>query len=145
MPTDPHRLKEFACFSGLTENQRQEIGALASEVSFRSGHTLFEEGDPGSELYMLAAGQVEVLYSVGETGSTRVDTVGESEVLGCSSLIEPYLYSATAHCVSDVDVLVLDASELRKLMVKDCPVGYAIQNQIIRTLLDRIVDLRLGI
>ena len=145
MPTDPDRLTRYACFRTLTEDQRQAVAQLAREECFYPGHTLFQDEKPGTQLYMLAAGEVEVLYSIGEEDPTRVDTVGEGEILGCSSLIDPYVYSSTAHCLSEIETLVLDAEALRKLMEEDCQIGYSIQKHIIRMLLDRIIDLRLGV
>ncbi len=145
MPTDPDRLKRYACFRALTEDQRQAVAQSVREECFYPRHILFQEGQPGSQLYMLAAGKVEVLYNIGEEGQTRVDTVGEGEILGCSSLIDPYAYSSTARCLSEIETLVLNAEALRKLMDDDCQIGYSIQNHIIRMLLDRIIDLRLGV
>ncbi len=144
MPTDPDRLTRYACFHALSEDQRQAVAQLVREECFYPGHTLFQEGKPGTQLYMLAAGEVEVLYNIGEGDPTRVDTVGEDEILGCSSLIYPYVYSSTARCLSEVETLVLDAEALRKLMEEDCQIGYSIQKHIIQMLLDRIIDLRLG-
>ena len=91
MPTDPDRLIRYACFRALTEDQRQAVARLVREECFYPGHTLFQEGKPGTQLYMLAAGEVEVLYNIGEGDPIRVDTVGEDEILGCSSLIVPYV------------------------------------------------------
>ncbi len=144
MPTDPDRLIRYACFRALTEDQRQAVAQLAREECFYPGHTLFQDEKPGTQLYMLVAGEVEVLYNIGEEGPTRVDTVGEGEILGCSTLIDPYVYSSTARCLSEIETLVLDAEALRELMEEDCQIGYSIQKHIIQMLLDRIIDLRLG-
>ncbi len=144
MPTNPDRLTRYTCFRALTEDQRQAVAQLAREECFYPGHILFQDEKPGTHLYMLAAGEVEVLYNVGEENPTHVDAVGEGEILGCSSLIDPYVYSSTARCLSEIETLVLDAEELRKLMEEDCQIGYSIQKHIIQMLLDRILDLQFG-
>ena len=142
MPTNPDRLTRYTCFRALTEDQRQAVAQLAREECFYPGHILFQDEKPGTHLYMLASGEVEVLYNVGEENPTHVDALGEGEILGCSSLIDPYVYSSTARCLSEIETLVLDAEELRKLMEKDCQIGYSIQKHIIQMLLDRILELR---
>lgn len=144
MPSDPYKLSQYACFRDLTEDQRQAITQLASEECFYPEHILYQDEKPGTHLYMLVSGEVEVLYNIGKEDPTRVEVVGEGEILGCSSLIDPYAYSSTARCLSKIDTLVLDAEELRKLMEEDCQIGYSIQKYIIQMLLDRILDLRLG-
>ena len=144
MPNDPYKLTQYACFRTLTKDQRQAITQLAREECFYTGHILFQDEKPGTHLYILTTGEVEVLYNVGRKDPTQVDAVGEGEILGCSSLIDPYRYSSTARCLSKIETLVLDADPLRKLMEKDCQIGYSIQKCIIQMLLDRILNLRLG-
>ncbi len=144
MPIEPERLTHYACFRPLTDDQRQAIAHLASEVCYYPGDILFREGERGTHLYMLADGEVEVLYSIGVEGPSHVDTAGEGEILGCSALIDPYAHSSTVRCMTEVETLVLDAAALHKLMEEDCGIGYSIQKYIIRMLLDRIIDLRLG-
>ncbi len=142
MPTNPDRLTRYTCFRALTEDQRQAVAQLAIEECFYPGHTLFQDEKPGTQLYLLGAGEVEVLYNTGKKDPIYVNAVGEGEVLGCSSLIEPYVYSSTARCLSGIETLVFDSEDLRKLMEKDCQIGYSIQKHIIQMLLDRILELR---
>ncbi len=144
MPTDPDRLERYACFRALTEDQRQAIAQLAREECFYPGHVLFREGGRGTQLYMLDIGEVEIMYHIGEEDLVRVDTVSGGEIIGCSSLIEPYTYSSTARCITEIETLILDADALRKLMEEDCQIGYSIQKDLIQILLDRVTDLRLG-
>lgn len=144
MPMEAKRLRRYACFRALTENQCEAVAQLASEECHYPGHVLFREGEPGTQLYILTGGEVEVLYSIGEEGPERVDTASEGAILGCSSLIEPYTYSSMVRCITEIETLVLDAVALHNLMEEHCRIGYSIQNYIIRMLLDRIIDLRLA-
>jgi CRP-like cAMP-binding protein len=63
--------------------------------------------------------------------------------MGCSVLVSPFTYTATTRCLSEVEVLELDAVAFRKLMREDCSLGFAIQQYILRILIDRIVGYRL--
>ena len=89
-------------------------------------------------------GDVEVLYNIGEAGQVRVDKISGEEVVGCSALVEPYTYAATERSLTEVEVLETDVGVLRELMQNDCRMGFSIQQQIIRILMDRVLDLRLG-
>jgi CRP-like cAMP-binding protein len=143
MPTVPDRLARYKCFGDLTEDQRKAVAELAEEECFYPESTLFKEGEHGRKLYLLASGSAEILYNIGEEGPARVDTVSGGEILGCSTLIEPHIYTSTARCLSEIETLVLDAEGLKQLMDEDCNLGFKIQKQIIEMLLDRIIDLRL--
>jgi CRP/FNR family cyclic AMP-dependent transcriptional regulator len=143
MPTIPSFLQKYPCFSDLTDDQRETVAQLATAICFPRGHVLFEEGKLGNHLYLLSSGKVEVLYSISEEGSTQVDLISGEEVMGCSVLVPPFIYTATIRCLSEVEVLEVDAEALRKLMREDCPLGFSIQQYILRTLIDRIVGYRL--
>jgi CRP-like cAMP-binding protein len=145
MTTDIERLQQYPCFRNLTAEQLESMTTLATEECYYPEQTLCEEGSPGARLYLLSKGDVEVLFRIGEEGATRVDRVGPGEIIGCSLLIDPYEYTATCRALSEVEALVIDAEALRELMQADCPLGLSIQNEIIRTLIDRTINLRIGL
>ena len=143
MPTDPIILRDFSCFRDLTEDQLKAIAEIADAVCYPAGYVLFEEGSPGERLFFLVKGDVEVLFNIGEAGQAQVDTVSGEEIAGCSALAEPYVYTATERSLTEIEVLEIDEGALRNLMREDCSLGFAIQQQVMRILLDRIMNLRL--
>ena len=143
MPADPSILQNYSCFSDLTDDQREAVAQLATAICFPRGYVLFEEGKPGDHLYLLVSGEAEVLYNISEEGSTQVDLISGENVMGCSVLVSPFTYTATTRCLSEVEVLELDAVAFRKLMREDCSLGFAIQQYILGILIDRIVGYRL--
>ena len=145
MPIETYYLQNYFCFSDLSEAQQNAVAQLATAECFLPGYVLFEEGKPGEHLYALVNGQVEILYDIGENPPTRVDLVSGDEIIGCCTLVPPYLYTHTARSLTEIEVLEIDAEALRNLMREDLPLGFAIQQQVMRVLLDRIVDFRLGI
>jgi len=143
MPSDPAKLKEYPCFRNLADQQRSDVAELTHFVCYPSGMTLFEEGMPGTHLYLILDGEVEVLYTIGDGGPSRVDKILKGEILGCSCLVEPYMYTATTRSLTEIEVLLIDAIALRELMNLDPALGFSIQQDLIQILLDRIVDFRL--
>ena len=143
MPTDSKYLQSFPCFQKLTEAQLRTIAEITDAVCYSPGQMLFEEGLPGEHKFFLNKGDVEVIYNIGESGQVRVDKVSGQEVVGCSALIEPYIYTATERSLTQVEVLEVDARALRELMQNNHQLGCAIQSYIIKILLERILNLRL--
>jgi len=142
MATDANVLKSFSCFRDLSDTQLNAIAAISNSVCYMPGHVLFEEGDQGDLLYLLIEGDVEVLYKSDETGLNRVDTISCEEVVGCSAMVPPYTYSATEKCLNEVEVLEIKTDELRELIEEDPKMGLKLQQYIIQTLNDRIIELR---
>lgn len=144
MPTDPTFLKDYSCFRNIPEERLKDVAEISNAVCYLPGHILFKEGEPIKYLYFLVNGKVEVFYNIGEEGEVRVDTISGEEIAGCAILVEPYTYTATERCLTETEVLEIDAVALREIMKRDCEFGMVIQQNIIKVLMERILDLRLG-
>lgn len=145
MPTDSVFLREFSCFRDLPDEKLEKIANFSNAICYLPDHILFKEGEPGKYLYFLVKGKVEVLYNIGEEGQVRVDTISGEEIAGCSILVEPFTYTATERSLTEIEVLEIDAQALREMMQKDCPFGMLLQQRVIKVLMDRILNLRLGL
>jgi CRP-like cAMP-binding protein len=142
MATERSLIQQFECFSNLSVEQLDAIAEISNSVCYLKGHTLFQEGDTAQWLYLLIEGEVGVYYNDPETGEEWVDAVSSEEVLGCSSLMPPHVYSATEKCLSDVEVLEINLENLRELIQNDPQLGLMLQEHIIKTLNERILALR---
>jgi len=143
MTTYPELLRDFTCFRDLTDEQINKIAQFTDAVCYPPGHILLKEGEEGKRLFLLVDGEVEALFTLVDECQTRVETIADEEILGCSALVKPYKYSATERCLTEVQVLEVDVASLRELMQKDCQIGLKIQQHIIEGLMGRILELRL--
>lgn len=144
MSVDSSYLRNYSCFDGLNDAQLNKVAQLCEAECFSPGHTLFEDGKPGTHIYLLEKGEVEILLAIGEEGLARVDRVGVGRVIGCSALVPPYAYNSTARSLGETETLMLEAAQFREPMKEDYALGMSIQQHIIQLLLDQIADLELG-
>lgn len=144
MSQDYTYLKNYPCFQNLDDSQLQEVAQLSEAECFYPGYTLFEDGKPGTHIYLLAKGKIEILFAIGEAGLVLVDYLNEGQVAGCPALVPPYTYRSTARSLTEIEVLKIDAIRFRELIEKDCALGLVVQQHIIQVLLDQIVDLQLS-
>lgn len=103
---------------------------------------LVEEGEKGEILYLLIDGDIDVYYRNPETDLEKVDTISSEEVIGCSAMVPPYVYTATEKTLSDVEVLEIKTDALRDIIQQDPDIGLKIQEHIIKILNNRILELR---
>jgi CRP-like cAMP-binding protein len=68
--------------------------------SFKAGETIFNEGDPASELFVVKHGRVDI-----RLGSRAIETVPENGIFGEMALIDQAPRSATAIAGTDVDLV----------------------------------------
>jgi NADH:ubiquinone reductase (H+-translocating) len=89
-------------------------GRGATQAHYEPGETVFEEGDAGDSLYMILAGQVEVLKRVGaETQVVR--TLGTGGYFGEMALLGRHPRSAGTRALGALDLLVLHGSDFSAL------------------------------
>ncbi len=75
---------------------------------FPRGTVLFREGDPGREMYVVNRGRVAISARVGAVEKV-LSTLGQGEFFGEMSILNDAPRSATATCVDDCVLLVVDA------------------------------------
>jgi len=95
-----------------------ELDAIASIVEMREiavGKELFRESDPGDGLFLVVAGEVEVIKR-GPRGDYSLARLGPGEVLGEMSLITTDARSATGRTSVDSRVLHLPGKPFRALL-----------------------------
>jgi NADH:ubiquinone reductase (H+-translocating) len=89
-------------------------GRGATQAHYEPGETVFEEGEVGDSLYMILAGQVEVIKRVGSQ-TEIVRTLGPGEYFGEMALLGRHPRSAGTRASSALDLLVLPASDFSAL------------------------------
>jgi CRP-like cAMP-binding protein len=68
-----------------------------------AGATVFSEGDPGEQLYLVKSGEVAL-----STNGRPLETVGEGGIFGEMAVIDLEPRSATAVAESDSELIVID-------------------------------------
>jgi CRP/FNR family transcriptional regulator, cyclic AMP receptor protein len=90
---------------------KRELGRLVSRArteSVEAGHTLFVEGAPSSNLYVLLTGSAVV-----KKNGRRIGRVGPGDVVGALGVILGGPRSATVQAETPIEWLVLDQASLR--------------------------------
>src|SRR5690348_16693214 len=100
-----HVLKQIEVFHGLNEAQLGSIAQITQRVSYASGDTIIEQDTPGDSMFIIAAGQVEVLKRDSEGEMQTALFLGEGQVFGELALLDQGLRTATI--VADDDPTVL--------------------------------------
>ena len=87
---------------------------------YAPGQTIFKEGEPGGEMFVVRSGTVEL-----RVGPHVVETVGAAGVLGEMSLVDEQPRSATAVAGTDTELVAIDEARFA-LLVQRVP-GFALE------------------
>ena len=101
---------EADLFKGLSQEVIKEIDRITFEESYEEGTSLFKEGDPASNFYILAAGKVKL--TIGEEGYLTHLVNNPGEAFGWSSLVEHGFYTASAECSVPTKLLRIGKKDL---------------------------------
>ena len=107
-------LDDFAripVFAPCTTKQLMKIAHGIDRLRFEAGATVIRQGGPGSELFVIDEGNVEVVRD-GEV----VATMGPGDHFGEMAILDSARRDATVRALSPLRVFVLPASHVHELL-----------------------------
>ena len=107
----------------------------AYERSLEPGQAVFDQGDPGDHLYVIRAGEVELVRE-GTSGHRAVARLGPGDFFGELSLVAGQPYSTRAVAVSATRVLALDRETLEAMCVDQPEIAI----RLVRVLVSRLIE-----
>lgn len=112
-------------FRGLTAEQAGCVASVCRLITLAPGQTLFQEGTPSDELYIVLSGRVTVLRQ-----DRPVGAVGPGECVGELSLLTSSPHHATTVAQSDLEAAVLPHPELRELIRQRPDIGVVLYGNL---------------
>jgi len=99
-------------FKLLDESERSDLQRVLDRRRLPAGERLFNIGEPGDSLYIVASGNVE-LFVKDNTGTKIVLAVcGPGDIFGELSLFDGGARTASAICLEETELLELDRDDL---------------------------------
>lgn len=130
-------LKQADIFYDLTNTQLELIASICSEQHYQAGDMVFEENTPGSELYIIADGEVEILLNPALLGKDKnmeaqtIATMRRGQSFGEVALVDEGLRSAGARCSQpDTHLLIIPREKLTLLCDTYPQLGYRLMRNL---------------
>ena len=125
-------LRSVALFNGCSTKELEKVAKASDEIRMTAGTLIVDQGQTGREAFVVLEGEVEV-----KRNNRKVATLGPGAVVGELSLLDHGPRTATAVCVTDCTLLVID--QRRFLSVIDSVP--AISHKLLAALAARIREL----
>jgi LmbE family N-acetylglucosaminyl deacetylase len=125
------RARAVPLFSFMTDEQLHDVVRLMSERWYDDGAFLAREGEPGSELFLVLEGEVEILKADDERAGF---VAGEGEVVGELAVLTEAPRSASLRARGGVKVLSVRGDHFRALLKEH----WDLTDGVIRMLADRL-------
>jgi CRP/FNR family transcriptional regulator len=105
-------------FSGLSENQVQEISRIAVHKRFKKGETIFIEGDEGNGFYIVVEGSVKIFKLSLEGKEHILHFFGPGEPIGEVPVFSGEQFPANAEAVKPAHLLFFPRTSFMDLISK---------------------------
>jgi CRP-like cAMP-binding protein len=113
----------------LPAEQIEQILPCIADLHLKAGEILFNAGDPGDALYIVARGKVDVLRSQGAADSgDAIAQVGVGHAFGEMSLLSGGPRTATIRAAEDTELMKIDKDDFDQLVAADPRLAEAVKH-----------------
>jgi CRP-like cAMP-binding protein len=131
-------VNEIFSKAGIVQGvEPRAVSALCDQlqrIDFRRGHTVFAQGEPGDELYIIIAGKVKIGRRSPDGRDNLLAVMGPSDMFGELSIFDPGSRTSSATTITEVHAVSMDRDALRA-WITDRP---AIAQQLLQVLARRL-------
>ena len=137
-------LEQCILFRGLEPGITAKIRRLAKVRNCPCGETLFYEGDPATDLYILKDGRVELTYTLPQDPDTEllITNIGPGENFAWSALAQGETLSSHARAVLDSSAYTIPLDELHEIFLEHPQAGYEVMTILAQQILRRLRETR---
>ena len=107
-------LRRSAIFDDLDPAAAKALARRLDKVSFRRGHMVFSEGEPGETLYIITSGHVTMTRRCPAGTPTLTAVLGASDMFGELAVFDPGPRGSTATALTDVKAVSLSRTAMRR-------------------------------
>lgn len=118
-PVTIAQLREVGLFGALSDEFLDHLAKTLSVKRVMVGETVFREGEPAREMYVVLEGEMEVLKKSRRGRDTRVAILGPNDCFGEMSIIDMQPRSATVRALGSARLLRISTEEMDALYRHD--------------------------
>lgn len=138
---DKENISSSKIFEGLSPADLDRILSISEELTFQPNEIVLEESSPGSSIYVLLEGRVNVEMASPQSRTDRKDLaiLRKGDVFGEIGFLEKTRRSAGVRAVDTIKVLTIDSHKLYDLFEQDYCMGYLFMRNLAVILASRLV------
>ncbi|SHF49216.1 Cyclic nucleotide-binding domain-containing protein [Desulfacinum infernum DSM 9756] len=126
-------LRQSPFLADFTESDIAHLAQIALPTRWRPGEAIFSARSPAKYLYILKSGSILLCFPNGRSFVVREP----GQLLGWSSLVSPFHYTATGLCLTESTLFQFPNSELYKLFQMDAGLGQRVMQKIAAIMQER--------
>ena len=122
----PEHLADIGLFGGLSQETLELLASSIPVSRVEAGEIVVEEGDTSTQMFVVIAGELEVIKRGESGGDVRVAVLGPSDWFGEMSIIDVQPRSASVRAVAPTLMLSITADHVQALLYRRNVKDYAL-------------------
>jgi len=131
-------IANHAFFRGMKPVHLAMLAEGARVVQFATGETLFREGQPASQFYLIDEGRIALEAHEPANATILVQTLRTGDVLGWSWLFPPFVWHFQARALEPTTAIALNGAHLLVSAEKDPEFGFELMKRVAKVLICRL-------
>jgi CRP-like cAMP-binding protein len=107
---------DFPLFAGVSHSDCREIVSLSGECKFSRGQTVFQEGDPVRNVFLLTSGNAKITRFGDNDTKVILRLVGHGELVDMTGFSEQSNHCSTAEALRNTTAFVWDTKAFETVM-----------------------------
>jgi CRP/FNR family transcriptional regulator len=121
-------------FSGLSQDQLEDLADVAVPRSYGAGEVVFREGDEGNSCYVVQSGSLKATKAHADGRTIALTELRPGDMFGELALFSGELRSATIEAVEPTSAVALLAEDIRRLLLGEPEIAI----KMLASLADRV-------
>jgi len=131
-------INQLKFFNGFSENQLAKLSEIIESKFFNKGEQVHQKGDKAGKMFVVFEGSVSLReIDPGDEVGIAFEERERGDFFGSASFMEPRVYTLTAICQADTELLAIDADQLFALCQSDSVLGYTFMKKIAQIYFER--------
>lgn len=124
-------LRGASLFEGISEAALEAISGITARRNYEEGDSVYELGDDAAEVYVVESGRVRFSLGVGNRAGVSGSIITRGQIFGWAALLDDQPRRvATASCLENSTVLVIDGRQLLETFESDTAAGYLVMRRL---------------
>ena len=130
--------KKLDIFNVFSEKQLAELVGITEIKTFKKDAHVYERGKRADHIFVVIKGVVSLIrLEPGEKVGISFEKREKGELFGTACFMKPQEYTLTAVCMSDSEVMAVDAEKLLALCEDDPELGYKFVKEVAKIYFER--------
>ena len=125
-------------FSDLGKRSRIQLESLMHLRTYKADELIFTDGDPGSGMYVIRSGSVQIFNRSAKNGDIELARLGKKGFFGETTLAAPSKRTASARALEPTVLIGLFRADINELAKRNPSIAYKIMLSLSRAISERL-------